>query len=138
MGFLSLSLSFTHTHTLTYTYTLYMSHARVCVCVCAIVCVFVCVLFNRGLWGEATESQGVPVSHRKKMWTLTFSSASLMLHKCFAACPETTFGQDCRENCSTNCTDSVCNATTGACLSCIQGSTGDFCDKSTFFLNIEI
>ncbi|GFN87569.1 receptor-type tyrosine-protein phosphatase kappa-like, partial [Plakobranchus ocellatus] len=44
-------------------------------------------------------------------------------------CPEKTFGQDCKENCSSACRDGLCHHEIGVCDRCPPGYIGDFCDQ---------
>ncbi|GFR62944.1 receptor-type tyrosine-protein phosphatase kappa [Elysia marginata] len=41
----------------------------------------------------------------------------------------TTFGQDCKQNCSTQCLDRDCHHVTGECRACNPGYTGEFCQE---------
>ena len=52
----------------------------------------------------------------------------------FAACKNGTYGQDCVNNCSTNCRDNSCNHINGSCSRCIIGYTGDVCSNGIWTL----
>ncbi|KAK3802314.1 hypothetical protein RRG08_064536, partial [Elysia crispata] len=45
-------------------------------------------------------------------------------------CNKTYYGEDCAEDCSTNCADQLCNHVTGNCFSCVEGRAGDLCVMS--------
>ncbi|GFN98576.1 multiple epidermal growth factor-like domains 10 [Plakobranchus ocellatus] len=47
-------------------------------------------------------------------------------------CPVSTYGQDCKMNCSTRCLNSDCHHKTGVCKACLPGYNGDLCDQGTF------
>nr|KAI8754918.1 neurotrypsin-like [Biomphalaria glabrata] len=47
---------------------------------------------------------------------------------CANDCDETHFGLNCKENCSSQCSQTVCESKTGRCIECIPGFDGDFCD----------
>uniref|UniRef100_A0A2C9KJM2 SRCR domain-containing protein n=1 Tax=Biomphalaria glabrata TaxID=6526 RepID=A0A2C9KJM2_BIOGL len=49
---------------------------------------------------------------------------------CANACNSTYFGPNCKEKCSTQCSQTVCDSNTGRCMACIPGFYGDFCNIS--------
>ncbi|GFO07585.1 receptor-type tyrosine-protein phosphatase kappa [Plakobranchus ocellatus] len=40
-----------------------------------------------------------------------------------------TYGQDCKMNCSSNCLNNDCHHVTGKCKACVPGYRGDFCNQ---------
>ncbi|KAK0065004.1 neurotrypsin, partial [Biomphalaria pfeifferi] len=53
-------------------------------------------------------------------------------------CDETHFGLNCNENCSSQCSQTVCDSKTGSCEACIPGFKGDFCDISIVIESIRL
>uniref|UniRef100_A0A2C9M2C5 protein-tyrosine-phosphatase n=1 Tax=Biomphalaria glabrata TaxID=6526 RepID=A0A2C9M2C5_BIOGL len=45
-------------------------------------------------------------------------------------CITSTFGVNCKESCSSTCTERRCNATSGRCVSCMPGFLGEFCNQT--------
>ncbi|KAK6991278.1 neurotrypsin, partial [Biomphalaria glabrata] len=45
-------------------------------------------------------------------------------------CNETHFGSSCEAECSSQCSQSVCDSETGSCVTCIPGYIGEFCNIS--------
>ncbi|KAI8773553.1 multiple epidermal growth factor domains protein 11, partial [Biomphalaria glabrata] len=51
---------------------------------------------------------------------------------CSIECDETHFGLNCTKNCSSQCSDTVCDSKNGRCKACISGYRGDFCDRPCY------
>ncbi|XP_060551555.1 receptor-type tyrosine-protein phosphatase mu-like [Ruditapes philippinarum] len=49
--------------------------------------------------------------------------------QCDIECKDGTYGNSCVFNCSQTC-DGICNKMNGTCNQCLQGWSGDFCDKA--------
>lgn len=57
---------------------------------------------------------------------------------CFIACDLGTYGLDCKQNCSGDCKDGLCNNVDGSCI-CTNGRNGSpFCSDSKFYIYIYI
>lgn len=57
----------------------------------------------------------------------------------FVGCPKGFWGNNCEQNCSTNCIDRHCNPTNGSCVwGCQERRTGSYCSKCKYFLDARI
>lgn len=53
----------------------------------------------------------------------------MLLNHYFSECPFTVYGPNCNTSCSEHCQHRLCNHTTGHCLACDDGRSGNLCEN---------